>query len=66
MTSKLTSRRRVSISTTAPSAPSNSPFHRNQKRSWPGVPKRYSTSCSVMLMRPKSIATVVAVLVSEP
>src|SRR3954452_23595546 len=66
MTSKLTSRRRVSTRTTAPSAPSNRPFHRNQKRSWPGVPNRYSTSWSVMLMRTKSIATVVAVFVSEP
>src|ERR1022692_2730285 len=36
----------------------------NQKRSWPGVPKRYSTRCEPMVIRPKSIATVVVVLLS--
>src|ERR1022692_1363662 len=28
----------------------------NQKRSWPGVPKRYSTSLLVRVIRPKSMA----------
>ena len=32
------------------------------KRSWPGVPNRNSTMSSSMVMRPKSIATVVVVL----
>ena len=32
------------------------------KRSWPGVPNRYSTSSRSMVMRPKSIATVVSFL----
>ena len=30
------------------------------KRRWPGVPNRYSTRSSSTVMRPKSIATVVA------
>src|ERR1035438_8848800 len=38
----------------------------NQKRSWPGVPKRYSTRRLPMVIRPKSIATVVVVLLSTP
>src|SRR5450755_531071 len=38
----------------------------NQKRSWPGVPKRYSTSRLVRVIRPKSMATVVVVLPSTP
>src|SRR6476659_4721031 len=33
--------------------------HMNAKRSWPGVPKRYITSSSSTVMRPKSMATVV-------
>ncbi|MDQ0792307.1 PPOX class probable F420-dependent enzyme [Streptomyces sp. B1I3] len=37
---KQPSSRRVSVSTTAPSAPWDSSSHRNQKRSWPGVPNR--------------------------
>src|ERR1700733_806321 len=36
----------------------------NQKRSWPGVPNRYSTRWSLMVIRPKSMATVVDVLPS--
>ena len=38
----------------------------NQKRSWPGVPNRYSTSWDGKLIRPKSIATVVVVLALRP
>src|SRR5579859_6062328 len=38
----------------------------NQKRSWPGVPNRYSTRCLPMVIRPKSIATVVVVLPPTP
>src|SRR5450755_2975030 len=38
----------------------------NQKRSWPGVPKRYNTRRLPMVIRPKSIATVVVVLLSTP
>src|ERR1700722_18302477 len=38
----------------------------NQKRSWPGVPKRYSTRRLPMVIRPKSIATVVVVFLSTP
>src|SRR6266542_4985430 len=34
----------------------------NQNRCWPGVPNRYSTSEASMVIRPKSIATLVAVL----
>src|SRR5262245_26690194 len=33
--------------------------HMKPNRSWPGVPKRYMTSSSSTVMRPKSIATVV-------
>ena len=33
----------------------------NQKRCWPGVPNRYSTSPASRVARPKSIATVVVV-----
>jgi len=33
----------------------------NQKRSWPGVPNKYSTRSAEKLIRPKSIATVVVV-----
>src|SRR5689334_13046428 len=66
MDGKQSARRRVSASTTAPSAPSASSSQRNQKRSWPGVPKRYSTISPLMLIRPKSMATVVVVLRSTP
>src|SRR5215469_15050887 len=38
----------------------------NQKRSWPGVPNRYSTRCLPKVIRPKSIATVVVVLAPTP
>src|SRR5215831_4712088 len=38
----------------------------NQKRSWPGVPKRYRTSREPIEIRPKSIATVVVVLPVTP
>src|SRR5215216_3797459 len=58
--------RRVSARTTAPTAPSASSSQTNQNRSWPGVPKRYSTSSSLREMRPKSMATVVVVLPSTP
>ncbi len=34
----------------------------NQKRSWPGVPKRYRIRSWSSVMRPKSMATVVVVL----
>src|SRR3954447_13222369 len=40
--------------------------HINQKRFWPGVPNRYSTYSSRMVIRPKSIATVVVFLPSTP
>src|SRR3984885_10088651 len=52
-------RRRVSARTTAPSAPYARSSHMNQKRSWPGVPKRYRASRLAIVIRPKSIATVV-------
>src|SRR5689334_16222835 len=38
----------------------------NQKRFWPGVPNRYSTTLVLMVMRPKSRATVVVSLPSMP
>src|SRR5260370_3546433 len=38
----------------------------NQKRSWPGVPNRYSSRWLPKVIRPKSIATVVARLFSTP
>src|SRR5690606_32696202 len=53
-------------STTAPSAPSARSFHMNQNRCWPGVPNRYSTRSSAMVMRPKSRATVVDRFCSMP
>src|SRR6202034_2041765 len=59
-------RRRVSARTTAPSAPYARSSHMNQKRSWPGVPKRYRASRLAMVIRPKSIATVVVVLSPTP
>src|SRR4051812_3466808 len=58
--------RRVSASTTAPRAPYDNSSHMNQKRSCPGVPNRYTTSPSRMVIRPKSIATVVVVFPSTP
>src|SRR5262245_44785096 len=54
--------RRRSTMTTAPTAPLVRSSHMNQKRDCPGVPNRYSMSCSSTVMRPKSIATVVVVL----
>src|SRR5215472_1016351 len=38
----------------------------NQNRSWPGVPNRYSSRWLPKVIRPKSIATVVACLSSTP
>src|ERR1700729_1882702 len=38
----------------------------NQKRSWPGVPNRYSTRREPLEIRPKSMATVVVVLPATP
>src|ERR1700722_7471542 len=58
--------RRVSTRTTAPRAPTDNSFHMNQYLSWPGVPNRYSTICGLMVMRPKSRATVVVVLPATP
>src|SRR5580693_5024396 len=58
--------RRVSARTTAPSAPYARSSHMNQKRSWPGVPKRYRASRLAIVIRPKSIATVVVVLSPTP
>src|SRR5690606_8979186 len=55
-----------SARTTAPSAPRDNSSHRNQKRSWPGVPKRESTRSRSMVIRPKSSATVVVSLDSTP
>src|SRR5690349_5878045 len=64
---KLSASRRVSIRTTAPTAPSDSSSHMHQNRSWPGVPQRYSLSFwSGNEIRPKSIATVVVVFDSMP
>src|SRR3954454_8346164 len=56
--------RRESTSTTAPKAPLTRSFHMKPKRSCPGVPKMYMTSDSSTATRPKSIATVVVVLVA--
>src|SRR4051794_25164364 len=47
--------------TTAPMAPRTSSSHMNQKRVWPGVPKRYRIRSRSMLIRPKSMATVVVI-----
>src|SRR5262245_35760939 len=55
--------RRLSTSTIAPSAPEVSSFHMKPNRSCPGVPNRYRRSDASTVMRPKSIATVVVVLV---
>src|SRR3954454_22702942 len=63
---KQESRRRVSASTTAPRAPCASSSHMNQKRFWPGVPNRYRISSGLIVIRPKSRATVVVVLLSTP
>src|SRR3569833_221578 len=58
--------RRVSTRTTTPRVPENSRSQRNQNRSCPGAPNRYSTISSFSVMRPKSKATVVVVLASTP
>src|SRR5262245_20976592 len=63
---KQSASRRVSASTIAPIAPSESSSQMNRNRSWPGVPNRYRTRSAVSVMRPKSIATVVVALVSTP
>src|SRR4051794_24984954 len=59
MAVKLSWIRRVSTMTTAPSAPRISSSHMNQKRVCPGVPNRYRIRSPAIVMRPKSIATVV-------
>src|SRR6201996_3927937 len=59
MAGKQSASRRGSARTTAPSAPRIRSSHKNQNRSWPGVPNRYRASSSSRLTRPKSIATVV-------
>jgi hypothetical protein len=46
----------------APMAPRTRSSHMNQNRFWPGEPNRYRTSSSSIEMRPKSMATVVVVL----
>src|SRR5437764_3605796 len=51
--------RRVSTSTTAPSAPRISSSHMNQNRVCPGVPNRYRIRSVAIVIRPKSMATVV-------
>src|SRR5262245_32538215 len=48
--------------TSAPSAPCTRSRHMKPKRSWPGVPNRYSLTSSSIVMQPKSRATVVVVL----
>src|SRR5437588_9868755 len=63
---KQLSSRRVSASTIAPSAPLASSSHMNPNRSWPGVPNKYRMRSRLMVMRPKSSATVVVVLRSTP
>src|ERR1700722_5265740 len=62
MAGKQSASRRGSASTTAPSAPRIRSSHKNQNRSWPGVPNRYRASSSSRLTRPKSMATVVVIL----
>src|SRR6266498_2699594 len=62
MGAKLSVTRRVSTSTTAPSAPRISSSHMNQNRVCPGVPNRYRIRSCAMVIRPKSIATVVVAL----
>src|ERR1700761_8320073 len=59
MAGKQSASRRGSARTTAPSAPRIRSSHKNQNRSWPGVPNRYRASSSSRLTRPKSMATVV-------
>src|SRR5690349_12809252 len=48
--------------TRPPTAPSTMSSHMKPNRSWPGVPNRYSLRVGSMVMQPKSIATVVVVL----
>src|SRR3954466_14606135 len=54
--------RLVSPRTAAPTAPLISSSHMNQNRVWPGVPNRYRIRSSAIVMRPKSMATVVVSL----
>src|SRR4051812_1636735 len=54
--------RRASTMTRAPRAPCDRSCHMNPKRSWPGVPNRYSFRPSSMVIQPKSSATVVDIL----
>src|SRR3954470_23610747 len=56
---KQSASRRVSTRTTAPMAPRTSSSHMNQNRVWPGVPNRYRIRSRSIVIRPKSIATVV-------
>src|SRR3569833_1614312 len=58
--------RRVSTRTTTPRVPENSRSQRNQNRSCPGAPNRYSTISSFSVMRPRSKASEVVVLASTP
>src|ERR1700755_1279450 len=62
MAAKQSASRRVAPMTTAPMAPRTSSSHMNQKRVWPGVPNRYRIRSRSMLIRPKSMATVVVIL----
>src|SRR5437868_8269532 len=62
MAGKLSARRRVSSSTTAPMAPRTRSSHMNQKRCCPGVPNRYRIRSRSRERRPKSMATVVVCL----
>src|SRR5437868_8244072 len=62
MAGKLSARRRVSSSTTAPIAPRTRSSHMNQKRCCPGVPNRYRIRSRSRERRPKSMATVVVCL----
>src|SRR5690606_35408722 len=63
---KLSVIRRVSTSTTAPIAPRLSSSHMNQNRVCPGVPNRYRIRSEDMVIRPKSMATVVVFLDGTP
>src|SRR5687767_2882963 len=51
--------------TIKPSMPSERISHMKSKRFWPGVPNRYRTKSSSTVIRPKSIATVVACLTAR-
>src|SRR5690606_3220044 len=66
ITAKESASRSGSTSTSAPSAPRAMSSHICTNRCWPGVPNRYSTTRSLMVSRPKSMATVVVVLPWTP